>query len=148
MLGLHEKNKVVGWTFQVLVIVVERYNEEFQWKIVFMNNLNYTKVIGFKFQFSCYREEENEASAKLIIDAAAASEMETLRDKYTAAIEENNSLSVRVQTLERERLEGDEQVSKLKETVASQNREVSDLLAQVILLTRTTLSSCKCWRLF
>ena len=82
--------------------------------------------------------------------------METLRDKYTAAIEENNSLSVsnsvidhfvvvtylililinfcvkvRVQTLERERLEGDEQVSKLKETVASQNREVSDLLAQV-----------------
>ena len=38
---------------------------------------------------------------------------------------------MRVQTLERERLEGDEQVSKLKETVASQNREVSDLLAQV-----------------
>ena len=38
---------------------------------------------------------------------------------------------MRVQTLERERHEGDEQVSKLKETVASQNREVSDLLAQV-----------------
>lgn len=77
------------------------------------------------------REEENEASAKCIIDAAAASEMVTLRDKYTAAIDENNSLSMRVQTLERERLEGDEQVSKLKETVAAQNREVSDLLAQV-----------------
>ena len=78
--------------------------------------------------------------------------MHSLRDKYTAAIEENNSLSVRqetsfaidqllyflhgysqmrVQALERERLEGDEQVSKLKETVASQNREVADLLAQV-----------------
>ena len=42
------------------------------------------------------RDEEKEASAKLIIDAAAASEMETLRDKYNAAIEENNSLSVRI----------------------------------------------------
>ena len=48
------------------------------------------------FSFLFYRKEEKAASAKLIIDAAAASEMETLRDKYTAAIEENNSLSVRI----------------------------------------------------
>ena len=117
-----------------------------------------------------FRKEEKAASAKLIIDAAAASEMETLRDKYTAAIEENNSLSVsnsvidhfvvvtylililinfcvkvRVQTLERERLEGDEQVSKLKETVASQNREVSDLLAQVTPLCQHRRSSLTVW---
>ena len=46
--------------------------------------------------------------------------------------------------MERERLEGDEQVSKLKETVASQNREVSDLLAQVTPLTMKKLQFSEC----
>ena len=77
------------------------------------------------------KDEEKEASAKLIIDAAAANEMDTLREKYKQVIEENNTLSVKVQNLEKERLESDAAVSRLKETVAAQNREISDLLAQV-----------------
>ena len=46
-------------------------------------------------------------------------------------IEENNSLSIRIQSLEKERLESDASVSKLKEAVAGQNSQISDLLAEV-----------------
>ncbi len=74
---------------------------------------------------------EIEQSAKLIIDAAAANELEALREKHARVIEENNALSVRVQKMELERLESDAAVSKLKEQVAGQKQEISDLLAQV-----------------
>jgi len=74
---------------------------------------------------------EIEASAKLIIDAAAATELETLREKYRNVIEENNGLSVKIQKMEKERFEAEESLSRLKETVAGQKREISDLLAQV-----------------
>jgi hypothetical protein len=49
--------------------------------------------------------------------------MDILRVKYRALIDENNGLSVKVQNMERERLEGDAAVSKMKETVSAQNSQ-------------------------
>lgn len=72
-----------------------------------------------------------EQSAKLIIDQAAASELGTLRVKYNTLIEENNVLSVKIQKIETERLESDEQIGKLKESLAQFKQENVDLLAQV-----------------
>ena len=79
------------------------------------------------------REEvtQLEQSAKLIIDQAAASELGTLREKYNKLIEENNTLSVKIQKIETERLESDEQIGKLKESLAQFKQENVDLLAQV-----------------
>ena len=74
---------------------------------------------------------EIEASAKLIIDAAAASELDSLRDKYKKIIEENNSLSQKVQKFQVELLDKEEQIGKLKETVNGQKGQITDLLAQV-----------------
>ena len=72
-----------------------------------------------------------EQSAKLIIDAAAATEMESLREKYKQVTEENNALSVKIQSAEKERFARDETISKLKEQVEGQKQEIVDLLAQV-----------------
>lgn len=74
---------------------------------------------------------EIEQSAKLIIDAAAANELEQLRDKYKKIIDENNTLSQKIQKIEKESLASTETISKLKETVATQKQEISDLMAQV-----------------
>ncbi len=77
------------------------------------------------------RAAEIEQRTKLIIDEAAASELESLRERHSAVIEENNSLSVKVQKAERERLEGEAAAGKLKEQVSAQKQEISDLMAQV-----------------
>jgi chromosome segregation ATPase len=77
------------------------------------------------------KTNEIEQSAKLIIDAAAATELETLRVKYRKVIDENNGLSLRIQKMEKERHEAEEAMSRLKETVTGQKREISDLLSQV-----------------
>ena len=77
------------------------------------------------------KRSEQEQTAKLIIDAAAASELESLRDRHKKAVEENGSLSVKVQALETERLKTDAEISRLKETVSGQKKQISDLLAEV-----------------
>ena len=77
------------------------------------------------------KNTEIEQSAKLIIDATAAAELEALREKYKKIVEENNTLTQKIQTMECDRLENASQISKLKEIVASQKQEINELLAQV-----------------
>lgn len=74
---------------------------------------------------------QKEQSAKLIIDAAAATELGSLREKYNKLIDENNGLSVRIQKLETERHESDANIARLKDMVSAQKRENGGLIAQV-----------------
>ena len=46
---------------------------------------------------------EKEQEVKLMIDNVAAQELENLRNKYRILVEENNHLSIKVQSGEKER---------------------------------------------
>ena len=74
--------------------------------------------------------QEKEQSVKLMIDSAAAAELETLKSKYKEAIDENNELSVKVQSNEKDLLRYESSLSELKETLAKQKSEVVDLYSQ------------------
>lgn len=71
-----------------------------------------------------------EQSVKLMIDSAAAAELETLKSKYKEAIDENNDLSVKVQSNEKDLLKYESSLSELKETLAKQKSEIVDLYSQ------------------
>ncbi|KAL1461710.1 hypothetical protein WDU94_013582 [Cyamophila willieti] len=58
-------------------------------------------------------------------------EIDVLKKKNQAATEENNALSLKVQRLEKERLESDETLSKCKGVVISQNEQISALRNQL-----------------
>jgi len=73
---------------------------------------------------------EKEQSVKLMIDSAAATELEALRGRMKNVVEENNDLSVRVQAAEKERLSYASNLSELKETVNKQRTEIVDLYAK------------------
>lgn len=89
-----------------------------------------------------------------MIDEAAATELESFRAKYKTVIEENNSFSIKVlltfrflefshlafrfyffsfkiQKFEKDRLDYDANLGKLKEMVESQKQEIVDLMDQV-----------------
>jgi len=74
--------------------------------------------------------QEKEQSVKLMIDSAAAAELETLKTKYKEAIDENNHLSVKVQNNEKELLMYESNLSELKETLAKQKSEIVDLYSK------------------
>lgn len=59
------------------------------------------------------------------------SEVEALKAKQQALIDENNQLSLKVQTLEKERLEGDQRLSRLKLESDKHQQEVADLREKV-----------------
>eukprot|EP00095_Tigriopus_kingsejongensis_P008244 maker-scaffold230_size244653-snap-gene-0.15 protein:Tk08244 transcript:maker-scaffold230_size244653-snap-gene-0.15-mRNA-1 annotation:"hypothetical protein L798_00576" len=103
---------------------IEKTRQECQ---TFMDHIRQGEVNKVRLEQSSQREH----SAKLIIDAAAATELGSLRVKYHRLIEENNHLSVRIQKLETERLTSDETIGKLKETISSQKQENIGLMAQV-----------------
>jgi len=73
---------------------------------------------------------EKEQSVKLMIDSAAATELEALRGRMKVVVEENNDLSVRVQASEKERLTYASNLSELKETANKQRTEIVDLYAK------------------
>ena len=73
---------------------------------------------------------EQEQSVKLMIDAQAATELENTKEKCRKTMEENETLSNQIQTMESERTEQETQLSKLKETVEVQKREILDLMSQ------------------
>ena len=73
---------------------------------------------------------EAEQSVKLMIDAQAATELENTKEKYRKTIEENETLSNQIQTMESERTDQEIQLSKLKETVEVQKREILELMSQ------------------
>ncbi|KAI5746683.1 hypothetical protein M8J77_006334 [Diaphorina citri] len=58
-------------------------------------------------------------------------EIDVLKKKNQAMTEENNALSLKVQKLEKERLESDESLSKCKSVVNSQNETISGLKNQL-----------------
>jgi len=74
--------------------------------------------------------QEKEQSVKLMIDSAAAAELETLKTKYKEAIDENNHLSVKVQNNEKELLMYESNLTELKETLAKQKSEIVDLYSK------------------
>merc|ERR1719348_2095641 len=74
--------------------------------------------------------QEKEQSVKLMIDSAAAAELETLKTKYKEAIDENNHLSVKVQNNEKELLMYESNLSEFKETLAKQKSEIVDLYSK------------------
>ena len=74
--------------------------------------------------------QEKEQSVKLMIDSAAAAELETLKSKYKEAIDENNELSVKVQSNEKDLLKYESSLSELKGTLAKQKSEIVDLYSQ------------------
>jgi chromosome segregation ATPase len=77
------------------------------------------------------RVAEKEQSVKLMIDAAAATELDCLREKYTKVIAEYDILSSKTESMEKERLEHEALLSKLKDTSEVQKREIVDLITQV-----------------
>ena len=74
--------------------------------------------------------QEKEQSVKLMIDSAAAAELETLKKKYKEAIDENNDLSIKVQSNEKDLLKHESSLSELKETLANQKSEIVDLYSK------------------
>jgi len=74
--------------------------------------------------------QEQEQSVKLMIDSVAAAELETLKKKHRATIEENNDLSIKVQNNEKELLSYQSSVSDMKELIAKQKTEIVDLYSK------------------
>lgn len=58
-------------------------------------------------------------------------EVETLKQRQHALIEENNTLSLKVQNLEKERLNYDNNLSNLKVIADQRQKEIVDLLGKV-----------------
>ena len=73
---------------------------------------------------------EKEQEVKLMIDSAAAQELEKLRRKHKSLLEENNQLSVKVQSGEKERLALDSQLSEAKETMQKQKADILDMYSK------------------
>ena len=82
------------------------------------------------------QESKQEQSAKLIIDAAAATELVAVREKYNTLTEENKALNDSINKLESSRKAQDETLLKTKETLNSQKDEINSLLKQVAELER------------
>ena len=74
--------------------------------------------------------QEKEQSVKLMIDNAAAAELESLKKRHKEAIDENNELSVKVQSNEKDLLSYETSMSELKEVLAKQKSEIVDLYSQ------------------
>lgn len=72
-----------------------------------------------------------EQSVKLIIDAAAANELEAARAKLAKASEDNGSLNLKLIKAESENMELKEALAAEREALTSRDREVDELLAQV-----------------
>lgn len=73
---------------------------------------------------------EKEQEVKLMIDSVAAEELENLRKKYRSIVEENNQLSVKVQSGEKERLSLQSGLSESKEMVQKQKAEILDMYSK------------------
>ncbi|PSN40131.1 hypothetical protein C0J52_23823 [Blattella germanica] len=71
------------------------------------------------------REDKEETQKHLL------QEVENLKKKHQLFIDENNLLSIKVQNLEKERLEYEQNLSKQKRTIDQQRQDIVDLQAQV-----------------
>jgi len=74
---------------------------------------------------------EQEQSVKIMIDEAAKTELIELKVKHSEIIEKNETLSNKAQALETDKNEFETTLTKLKDTVEVQKREIVDLMAQV-----------------
>ncbi|XP_034245355.1 coiled-coil domain-containing protein 186 isoform X2 [Thrips palmi] len=59
-------------------------------------------------------------------------EVDSLKAKQQALISENNQLSLKVQTLEKDRLDGDQRLSRLKQESDKHHQEVADLREKLV----------------
>lgn len=71
------------------------------------------------------REDKEEVSKHL------QQELEALKAKHETMIAENNTLSIKVQNLEKERFEREQTLSRLRQAADSQQQDVADLRAQL-----------------
>ena len=79
----------------------------------------------------------------MIIDAAAANELGTVREKYNKLTAENETLNEKIDRLEKSCKEQDDSLAKTKETLNSQKEEIDDLLKQVAELERYLFYYCQ-----
>ena len=77
------------------------------------------------------KEAKQEQSAKLIIDAAAATELVAVREKYNKLTEENSVLNEKIQTIEKSRKEQEKTLHESNLTLNSQKEQIDGLLKQV-----------------
>ena len=82
------------------------------------------------------KEAEKEKSAKLIIDAVAATELETTRENYAKLVEEHKCLTEKLEKLEQSREEQRQTLIRETETVNAQKQEIDELLSQMAELER------------
>ena len=87
------------------------------------------------------QEAKQEQSAKLIIEAAAKTELVSTRDKYGKLMEENTCLSEKIRKLEQCCDEQEKTLNRAKETLSSQKEEIDGLLNQVA-ETERYVSTC------
>ena len=88
-------------------------------------------------EFFCFPQEaKQEQSAKLIIDAAAATELVTVRQKYEKLTEENALFHEKIQELEKSRDEQEKTITQSKDLLISKKEEIDRLQNQVDELER------------
>ena len=75
-------------------------------------------------------EQEAEISVKLMIDSAAATELDTVRRRQREVVQENNELSVKVQGAQQELSLTQAQLAELREVGSRQATEIVDLYAK------------------
>lgn len=68
-------------------------------------------------------------------------ELQRLQDKQKEMLHENNALSLKVQHLERERLENEHKLSELRSCADQQRQDVADLQAKTVQLEQWKLQS-------
>lgn len=92
------------------------------------------------------KNQEQEQKAKLIIDkhdeeivANLQLELENMKKKQQGLIDENNQLCVKIQSLEKERLEYEYNLSRMKQFMDSEKQTVVDLQSQLTELDSTKL---------
>ena len=74
--------------------------------------------------------QEKEHSVKLMIDSAAAAELETLKKKFKEVTEENTELSEKVQNNQKELSSYETSISECRATITSQKSEIVDLYSK------------------
>ena len=74
--------------------------------------------------------QEKEHSVKLMIDSAAAAELETLKKKYKEVIQDNSDLSEKVETNQKEISTYESSLSECQATITAQKSEIVDLYSK------------------
>ncbi|KAH7980633.1 hypothetical protein HPB49_017767 [Dermacentor silvarum] len=102
--------------------MIRRYQESEEIKSVSLDHQLKEKLSELEEQ-KMEKESQEEASVYHVMKQ----ELESLKKKHKMSIDENNSLTMKIHNLEKERLEYEQTLSKLKEKLNSLKQEIVDL---------------------